>query len=218
MAVTHVTRAIGTTVVFSALALSAHVVLPDKIRVYTGNINASGEFRLELHVNTIPNGIGTPNYPGEVTTLYGWCATAESPYDLTPSLEPGLYVSTTFTRENTFHVTGPKARMRWIPVRSVDGVGNPAGINIELAHVAGCPEAPQNAVELRSTYGYQNDRWLQAVNPVLGWNLSGDGRSGVPEATPSSKITRTIVTGVRAGTEYYAGPGPINHIAPLHEQ
>ncbi|ENZ79286.1 MULTISPECIES: hypothetical protein [Ralstonia] len=213
-----IARAIGTAVVFSAFALPAHAVLPDEIQVYTGDINAPGEFGLELHVNTTPSGIGTPSYPGEVTTPHGWRATAEFSYGLTPSLELGLYVPTTLTRENTFYVTGPKVRVKWMPVRPVDGVGNFAGINVELAHVAGRFEASQNAAELRPIYGYQDDRWLWAVNPVLDWNLSGDGRSGVPEAAPSFKIARTVATGVRAGTEYYAGLGPINHIAPLHEQ
>ena len=144
----HVARAIGTAVVLSACALPAHAVLPDEIQVYTGDINAPGELGLELHVNTTPSGIGAPGYPGEVTTPHGWRATAEFSYGLTPSLELGLYVPTTLTRENTFYVTGPKVRMKWMPVRPVDGVGNFAGINVELAHVAGRFEASQNAAEL----------------------------------------------------------------------
>lgn len=218
MLLSRCTRAIWMAVALSGFALPAQAVLPDEIQVYTGDINAPGQFGLELHLNTTPSGIGEPSYPNEVTTPHGWRATAEFSYGLTPSVELGLYVPTTLTRENTYYVTGPKLRVKWMPVRPVDDVGQFAGINVELAHVAGRFEQSQNAVELRPIYGYQNAQWLWAVNPVLDWNLSGPGSSGVPEAAPSFKIARTVMTGIRAGVEYYAGLGPINHIAPLHEQ
>jgi hypothetical protein len=105
-----------------------------------------------------------------------------------------------------------------MPVRPEDGVGRFAGINVELAHVARRFEQSQNVAELRPIYGYQDARWLWAVNPVLDWTVSSPGRSGVPDAAPSFKIARTVATGVRAGLEYYADLGPINHLAPLHEQ
>ncbi|MGM3277063.1 hypothetical protein [Ralstonia sp. 24A2] len=218
MLLTRVTRAVWVAAALCSVALPARAVLPDEIQVYTGDINAPGQFGLELHLNTTPSGISEPSYPGEVTTPHGWRATAEFSYGLTPSLELGLYVPTTLTRENTTYVTGPKLRLKWMPVRPEDDVGQFAGINVEVAHVAGRFEQSQNALELRPIYGYQDARWLWAVNPVLDWSLSGPGRSGVPEAAPSFKIARTVTTGVRAGMEYYAGLGPINHIAPLHEQ
>lgn len=204
-----------------ALALSvpaAHAALPDEIQVYTWDINEPGEFGLELHLNTTPSGISTPSYPGEVTTPHGWRATAEFSYGWSPSVEFGLYIPTTLSRDNTFYVTGPKLRVKWLPVRPADGVGKFAGLNLELAHVAHRFDASQYAMELRPIYGYLDARWLWAINPVLDWNLSGPDQSGVPIAAPAFKIARTMVAGVRAGVEYYAELGQINHIAPLHEQ
>ena len=58
------------------LSAPASAVLPDEIQVYTGDINAPGEFGLELHLNTTPSGHSQPSYPGEVTTPHGWRATA----------------------------------------------------------------------------------------------------------------------------------------------
>ena len=40
----------------------------------------------------------------------------------------------------------------------------------------------------------------------------------VGHARPRILKPTGLPRGVRAGTEYYAGLGPINHIAPLHEQ
>ena len=195
-----------------------HAALPDEIQVYTGDINAPGEFGLELHLNTTPSGIAEPSYPKEVTTPHGWRATAEFSYGLTPSVELGLYVPTSLTRDNTYYVTGPKLRVKWMPVRPEDGVGQFAGLNVELAHVATRFEQSQQAAELRPIYGFQNERWLWAINPVLDWNLSGPERSGVPEIAPAFKVARTVATGVRTGVEYYAGLGRVDHLLPLHEQ
>src|SRR5581483_10791127 len=111
MLVGRVTRAVWMAAVLGGAALPARAVLPDEIQVYTGDINAPGQVGLELHLNTTPSGIGEPSYPGEVTTPHGWRATAEFSYGLTPSLELGLYVPTTLTRENTYYVTGPKVRL-----------------------------------------------------------------------------------------------------------
>lgn len=196
----------------------ARAVLPDEIQVYTGDINAPGQLGLELHVNTTPSGIGTPGYPGEVTTPHGWRYTAEFSYGLTRTVELGFYIPTALTRDNTFYVTGPKLRVKWMPLQPQDGVGSFGGINVELAHVGPRFEASQNALELRPIYGYQDARWLWAVNPVLDWNLSGTARSGVPDAAPGFKLARTVARGLAAGVEYYADLGPVNHPLPLHQE
>lgn len=200
------------------VAVPARATLPDEIQVYTGDINAPGEFGLELHLNTTPSGLTDRSYPGEVTTPHGWRATAEFSYGLTPSVELGLYIPTELTQENTYYVTGPKVRLKWMPVRPEDGGGYFAGLNVELAHVAGRFEQSQQAAELRPIYGYQNEEWLWAFNPVLDWNLSGPDRSGTPEFAPSIKIARTVARGVRAGLEYYAELGRVDHLSPLYEQ
>ena len=38
----------------------AHAALIDEIQVYTDDINAPGQFGLELHLNTTPKGRSTP--------------------------------------------------------------------------------------------------------------------------------------------------------------
>ena len=165
MPLSRAVRAAGLAAVLGLSAWSAHAALPDEIQVYTGDINAPGELGLELHLNTTPSGIGERSYQGEVTTPHGWRATAEFSYGLTPSIELGLYVPTALTRDSTFYVTGPKVRMKWMPVRTEDGVGRFAGINVELAHVASRLEQSQQAGELRPIYGYQNEQCLWDSTP-----------------------------------------------------
>lgn len=198
--------------------LPAWAALPDEIQVYTGDINAPGEFGLELHLNTTPSGHSQPDYPGEVTTPHAWRATAEFSYGLTPSVELGLYIPTVLSRDNSYYVTGPKFRVKWLPLRTVDGVGYFAGLNVELSRVAQRFETSTRHLELRPIFGYQDERWLFAVNPVLGWDLAGPGKSGVPGAAPNFKVGRTVLAGIRAGAEYYTDLGRIDHLAPWSEQ
>jgi hypothetical protein len=193
--------------------IPAHAALPDEIQVYTGDINAPGELGLELHLNTTPSGNLKPSYPGEVTNAHGWRATAEFSYGLTPSWELGLYIPTTLTSDNTFYVTGPKVRVKWMPVRPVDGVGYFAGANVELAHVDQRFDLATTGLELRPILGYQDELWLFAFNPVLDWNLSGPDKSGVPDTSPSFKAARTVLPGIRAGFEYYVDLGRLNHLS-----
>ena len=57
----------GIATLFLALWLStSHAVLQDEIQVYDDEINAKGEYSLELHVNSTPSGVGAQSYPGEV--------------------------------------------------------------------------------------------------------------------------------------------------------
>ncbi|MDR3383074.1 hypothetical protein [Cupriavidus basilensis] len=195
------------------LSAPASAVLPDEIQVYTGDINAPGEFGLELHLNTTPSGHSQPSYPGEVTTPHGWRATAEFSYGLAPAWELGLYIPTMLSRDNTYYVTGPKLRVKWMPIRTVDGAGYFAGANVELARVGQKFESATKTLELRPIIGYQDRNWLFAFNPVLGWDLAGPDKSAVPSATPSFKVARTVLPGLRAGAEYYMDLGRVNHPA-----
>ncbi|KWR75031.1 hypothetical protein RM96_35105 [Cupriavidus sp. IDO] len=193
------------------MASPVHAALPDEIQVYTGDINTPGEFGLELHLNTTPSGNSQPGYAGEVTNAHGWRATAEFSYGLAPSWELGLYIPTVLTRDNSYYVTGPKVRVKWLPVRPVDGTGYFAGANVELAHVDHRFETATRTLELRPIFGYQDARWLFAFNPVLDWDLSGPTKSGVPSAVPGFKAARTVLPWLRAGVEYYMDLGRVNH-------
>ncbi|MBV8158168.1 MAG: hypothetical protein JO278_10960 [Dyella sp.] len=194
-------------------AAPAHAALPDEIQVYGADINAPGEFGLELHVNTTPSGNSQPSYPGEVTNPHGWRATAEFSYGLSQNWELGLYIPTVLTRDNTYYVTGPKIRVKWLPLQPVDGTGYYAGANVEVAHVDQRFDQSTRTLELRPIFGYQDPLWLFSFNPVLDWDLAGPSKSGVPSFEPAFKAARSIIPGVRAGLEYYMDLGRLNHPA-----
>jgi hypothetical protein len=75
----------------------------DEIQVYTDDINKRGEFGLEWHLNTTPQGRTTPDYPGEITNNHGFRFTPEFSYGLTSDVELGLYLPMLIDGSGDYH-------------------------------------------------------------------------------------------------------------------
>ena len=201
------------------LAQPARAVLPDEIQVYTDDINAPGEFGLELHVNTTPKGRSTPEFPGEVTPHHGLRVTPELSLGLTQTLEAGFYLPATRDAEGRVLFGGPKLRLKWLPLRPPgDGAGWFAGANIEYSWLNPNFEPETRRFELRPIVGWKNADWLFAANPVLDWALNGPERGGRPEFNPSLKVARTVADGLALGLEYYTELGRLGRPLPGREQ
>ena len=80
----------------------------DEIQVYTDDINKRGEFGLEWHLNTTPQGRTTPDYPGEITNHHGFRFTPEFSYGLTSDVELGLYLPMLIDGSGDYHFVGVK--------------------------------------------------------------------------------------------------------------
>jgi len=190
--------------------MPAHAVLPDEIQVYTDDINAPGQFAMELHLNTTPSGRSTPDFPGEVTPFHGTRVTPEFSYGLTPTLEAGLYLPYTRDADGSLLFGGPKFRLKWLPLRpEEDGAGWFAGVNFEVALLNHNFETATRTAEVRPIIGWKNRDWLVAANPVLDWSLNGPEHGSRPDFNPSVKVARTLVPGTALGFEYYAELGPL---------
>ncbi|MGE5616795.1 MAG: hypothetical protein ACM3X5_07760 [Bacillota bacterium] len=203
-----------------ALAPAATLAaLPDEIQVYTSDINKQGEFGLELHVNTTPSGRSTPDFPGEIPPAHGVRTTPEFSYGVTPSLEAGLYLPFVFGADDRDRFSGPKLRLKWMPVR-VDAEGNGvfAGLNFEYAWISRVLEEATRAGELRPIVGWRDPDWLVALNPILEFAFAGPEKGKRPSFTPAFKVSRRVAEGYAAGFEYYADLGPIGNFAPRSEQ
>jgi hypothetical protein len=196
------------------LLISVHpavrAALPDEIQVYTDDINAKGEFGLELHVNTTPRGLNRQDYPGEVTTSNGLRITPEFSYGLSEDFEAGLYLPTSYNGGN-YSLAGYKLRLKWLPLKPDELKGGFfAGANGELSNINGKFETARHNFELRLMGGYRNKEWLVAVNPVFGWALSSSQvapRPSSPDFSLGYKVARTVAPEIAVGFEYYNDKG-----------
>src|SRR5213595_2173290 len=132
------------------VAATVHAALSDEIQVYTDDINAPGEFGLELHVNTTPNGRRTRDYPGEVTPHHGWRVTPEFSWGLAKDWEAGLYLPASRDANGNTQLAGAKLRLKWLPVRPQEGdTGWFFGANGELSRLKKQSSESRTSAELR---------------------------------------------------------------------
>jgi hypothetical protein len=202
-----------------ALALPARAELSDEIQVYTDDINAPGEFGLELHLNATPRGRRTPNYPGEVVPDRGVRLTPEFSWGLSHDWEAGLYLPASRDASGNTQLAGAKLRLKWLPVRAQEGAtGWFAGANGELSRLKRQFSQSRTTFELRLMGGWRSPEWLLAVNPVFGWNLSDGMRSATADVSVGAKVARTLASGVAAGFEYYSDLGTTHELLPAGQR
>jgi hypothetical protein len=204
--------------VFACLAAPARADLPDEIQVYADDINAPGQFHLELHVNTTPSGRSTPEYQGEITPAHGIRLTPEFSYGLTRDLEAGLYIPTERASGGSLYVAGAKLRAKWLPIHAPRGGGAFAGLNVELSQVAARFELDRRSMEVRPMLGWHDPAWLIAFNPTLDFALAGPDKSQPPDFAPSLKVARTVTDWAALGLEYYSDLGQVTDISPYGQQ
>jgi hypothetical protein len=195
--------------------------ISDEIQVYTDDINARGQFGLELHVNTTPSGETEPAYPGAVPPAHGWRITPEFSYGLGNDLEAGLYLpTTTNAQEGSFYYFGGvKLRLKWLPIHPGEGeAGWFAGANVEISDLNKSFSDSRYSTELRLIGGYRGERWLIAVNPIFEWALSKGYRGGGPDTTFAFKAAYEVVPGIAIGPEYYNTYGQLGNPEPRGQQ
>src|SRR5258707_4971042 len=207
---------------FAALTLApalACAALYDEIQVYDDDINAPGEFGLELHTNASPSARGVPDYPGEVVPAHHFRLTPGFSYGITRTWEAGLYLPSSFDSSGHGSLGGWKLRLKWLPLHGDGGAPGPfAGANAEFGRLAQRYSQSRNAVELRTIGGYRAESWLLAVDPVFRWDASPGYRSGKPDFSLQVKATRKVIEKSALGVEYYSEMGKTSHILPLKEQ
>jgi hypothetical protein len=183
--------------------------LQDEIQVYDDEINAKGEYSLEVHLNTTPNGLKTGNYNGEVLTNGNTRITPEFAYGLGNGLELGLYVNTV-VNNGQWNYAGYKARLKWLPILEKDGYPFFAGVNLEVGNVMYQYEQSRYGAEARFILGKHVDKWLFVVNPIFGHALSQPYRTEGPSFSFNARASREVTPELALGVEYYSDIGLLN--------
>lgn len=190
-------------------SLAAHAALQDEIQVYDDEINAKGEYSLEVHLNTTPNGLKAGNYNGEVLTNGNTRITPEFAYGLGNGLELGLYLNTV-VNNGQWNYAGYKARLKWLPILEKDGYPFFAGVNLEVGNVMYQYDQSRYGAEARFILGKHVDKWLFVVNPIFGHALSQPYRTEGPNFSMAARVSREVTPELALGVEYYSDIGLLN--------
>ncbi|MFC3652929.1 hypothetical protein ACFONN_15330 [Dyella humi] len=203
----------------SLIAPLAHADLTDEIQVYDDSINHQGQWGLELHLNTTPDGRSIPAYPGEIPPDHGFRTTMEWSYGITDTLEAGLYLPFLHDAAGTNYFAGPRVRLKWIPIKPAEGSSGPfLGLNVEVSAVNERLEQGRPAVELRPIIGYRSPLWLIAFNPVVDATFHPRYGNSSSDFAPALKVARTVWSGTALGLEYYNDFGRIGSFDPARKQ
>ena len=188
----------------SGLMLSgvANAYLQDEIQVYDDEINARGEYSLEVHVNTTPRGNQQQSYPSEVVNNNNTRITPELAYGLGHDLEAGFYISYS-NNNNAFNYAGVKARLKWLPYQEEKGHLFFAGVNFEVSDTPYPYEPSRYNGEVRFIVGKHFDEWLVAFNPIFDQALSQPLVHQGPTFSTATRISRNISHEWALGGELY---------------
>jgi hypothetical protein len=189
---------------------------PFEIQVYDGTANPPGAFGLELHLNDWATGHRDATPPE--APLHGqFHATLEPSVGVTPFLELGAYLQGAVrTDDGVVDWAGAKLRAKVVTPPSFDPHWR-LGVNLELSLLPDTYDADRWGVEVRPIAAWHDERWLFAVNPILGQPLAGSDASEGPSLEPCVKAARTLGP-VAVGLEYYATLGPVGALLPLSDQ
>ena len=199
----------------SALSAYCHAA-PEEIQVYMDEMDAPGQFGLDLHTNYVLAGDNIPAYPGAVPPYHLFRLTPEFSYGLTPSFELGAYLLTSAGPDSGTAFDGEKIRLKFIAPKKADQAYF-WGANLELGKVDyGMNINPLNG-ELKGIYGYRSKRWTVAFNANLDWTIMGP-LPGPATVELDTKVAYAVNAGYKIGFESYNGIGPIRQPGYLNDQ
>ena len=203
---------------FCGLQNFAKAGLIDEIQVYDGEINKSGEFGLELHLNATPNGNDKQSFNRERLTDRGLRLTPEFTYGLSKTFELGFYLPTIYTPQYGYEVAGYKPRIKWMPIQSDDHNPWSLGVNVEYAQLKNGMDDSNKSAEARFIAAWEGQDWLFAVNPILDKKLSKNKDETPDLDIYGSALLRREGIFKSIGLEYYQALGPYRNFSPSNEQ
>ena len=200
----------------SLSARAARAVDPFEIQVYDGTANDPGAVGLELHLNTVPNGLKSAE-PPELAPHHQTHLTFEPSLGVRPWWELGGYFQVALAADGRLRYAGVKLRSKfvtppgWHPELRL-------GVNLELSRIPAAFERDRWGGEVRSIIAWENQHFLLVVNPIIEVSLAGQSASAGPALAPALMAKAKIDGALALGFEYYADLGPIADPAPLREQ
>jgi len=183
---------------------------PEEIQVYMDEINRPGEIGLDVHVNHVLAGDGTPDYPGAESSLHRLRVTPEFSLGLTKTLELGAYLPlATVARDGRLRVDGFKLRLKYLaPHREA---GFYWGANLELGKVSHRLDLNPYNGELKLIGGWRKGRWIVGVNGNFDFVVSGPQHDPV-SAELATKLAYKVTPDLALGVESYNGAGALRSI------
>jgi hypothetical protein len=92
------------------------------------------------------------------------------------------------------------------------------GANLELSLLPEHYDRNRWGTELRPIVAYEDNHWLFAFNPILGFALAGPDLHEGPSFAPAAMALLKVFGVASVGVEYYGDLGSFSGFAPWREQ
>jgi len=197
---------------------AARAVDPFEIQVYDGTVGDPGQPGIELHANTVIDGVRTSE-PPELPAHHQSHFTLEPAVAITPWWEVGLYLQSALLPDGSFAYAGNKLRTKFVaPPRA----GSPFrfGVNLEVSRLPERFERDRWGSEIRpiASWTSASGAIYASVNPILDLSLAGPQRDDAPSFEPAATVCYVFPGLLSIGVEYYANFGPIGSWLPANQQ
>jgi hypothetical protein len=187
----------------------------DEIQVYTGEINAPGQFSITLHNNYTPSGRKQADFPGGVVPDRAWNGVPEFAYGVNDWWEIGTYLPV-----YTIDRTG-RARLDSVKLRSLFAVPHANersffyGVNFELSYNARHWESTRFSAEMRPIIGWRFGPVDLIFNPIVDFSFQGLGSL---DFAPAMRLAYNFSPEWAVAFEHYADFGSFRHLEGLRNQ
>jgi hypothetical protein len=201
---------------FGNFAAGAARAADEEIQVYMDEIGTPHALGLDVHLNYVPDGRTTPDFPGEEASGGRFRITPEWSYALNPNLELGAYLPLAdINRDGQFQIGGAKARIKWVAPKA-EGQDSFWGLNFEIGKVRhDLDRNPWNA-ELKGIVGTRKGPWTLAANLNVDWVVSGPDH-GAPDLQVATKVGYSVGKDTSIGVESYNAVGTTHRLEPFSQ-
>jgi hypothetical protein len=177
----------------------------EEIQVYLNDINLPHQAAVELHVNDVPSGDATPDYPGQESGVNRIRVTPEWSWSLNDNVEFGAYLPlTTLDSGGHLRADGWKVRVKWLGSHTERGFFY--GVNYEVGRLDYRLDRNPWNNEIKLIGGWEGDRWIAGSNLNFDFALSGPDRTP-PQVQWASKLGYKLQEDTVLGLESYNGLG-----------
>ena len=181
----------------------------DEIQVYNAEINAPGQWSLQLHNNYVINGKKQPDFPGGFVPEGALNGTPEFARGMTDWWELGFYMPYAVTRNGHPEWGGAKIRTLFVSPHAEDRTFF-YGMNFELGYAPPLFSEHRWNVEIRPIIGVRFKPIEFIINPIVDTSLDGHDRSF--EFLPAARLAYLFNDTWAVGLENYSNLGPIDRI------
>jgi hypothetical protein len=187
----------------------------DEIQVYTGELEAPGNFNLTVHANYTPSGRTVADFPGGVVPQGSVNGAFEWAYGVADWFEAGTYFPVyTITRDGNVLLDGGKLRALFA-VPHAEARNFFYGVNFEFSRNSRAWEGSRYGGEIRPIIGTRSGPWDLIVNPILDTAFDGFSRL---DFAPCLRVAYNRSPEWALAIEHYADFGQVHHFAAPKEQ